>query len=143
MLSQDFKPSTVVVVVRSTAKINSTFCTEVESWDLIVDDVIDEDDQTFTFELQFSYASHYPDTLANAFPDIVGPPIPSILSPNSIVITIEDNDGKNLICLARSINSKKKYIFLGITVESVCKFLFLHGKKYHQKKNTNFSTISS
>ncbi len=76
------------------AEINSTFCTEIKSRDLIVDDEIDEDDQMFILELQFSYASHYPESLVSAFPGIVGPPLPSILSPNSIAITIEDNDGE-------------------------------------------------
>lgn len=70
---EDYRYGYFEVIIDSEAEINSTFCTEVEIYGLIIDDEILEDDQAFILRAV--------------------DPVAFISSPSSLVITIQDNDG--------------------------------------------------
>lgn len=71
---EDYRPRDIDITIDKAAEINSTFCTQLEIFELVVDDGIVEENESFLLQLV------YPELL--------------IGSPDSVNITIQDNDGK-------------------------------------------------
>ena len=89
--NEDFEPLSIEVTLYRNASVGSIFCEEIKIDELIIDDAIVESDQMFVLSLQFSIESQYNFDLE--FDNLRSDGV-LVSRPQSISITIQDNDGR-------------------------------------------------